>query len=482
MKIQKPVLSASKIPQKHKEIYVDKTKGYYYAFNPLSKKGIILLTEELLFLLSVIDNKKTITEIYQLFKKTFSYVSDDNFKLYIGFLTQSELIFFDSSPLIHAMNTKKNDSFHVWFHLTNQCNLRCTYCFVAKTNDHMDTAIVKKSIQKIFESAKENGYQKITIRLAGGEPLLQMKHVLFASELVDIYAKKYEVDAAKEIITNGVLLTEKAAELFRKYQIETTISFDGVKQGQDKNRPFADHKTGSYEYVSRGLNNAIAANILERVIVTVTNHNVKDIPAIAEYFLSKNILLNFQFFLINPQTDANIARELKVDDDVLIGYLRKTIQIARKYLAPFQIANSLIHEIHIGAPTETCGASDRTFMTVRHDGHLSNCNWELDTSIGTIHDGDVIQTYKKNAYIEPVRTIKRKITCHTCRWKYICSGCPLEFKWNKKARAPQYCNVKMTLIPEMLRLEAERLIAVIQSKQNSTSSNSHQVTENMSQA
>ena len=50
--------------------------------------------------------------------------------------------------------------------------------------------------------------------------------------------------------------------------------------------------------------------------------------------------------------------------------------------------------------------------------------------------------------------------CQTCPWRQVCcGGCPLAYLHKEATRAqPDYCIVYKQLIPELLRIEARRIV------------------------
>ena len=58
------------------------------------------------------------------------------------------------------------------FILSDECNLRCTYCFVDHKKNLMTREIGKKGIDFLFDGALETNKNFIGITFFGGEPTL----------------------------------------------------------------------------------------------------------------------------------------------------------------------------------------------------------------------------------------------------------------------------------------------------------------------
>nr|MDQ2997444.1 4Fe-4S cluster-binding domain-containing protein [Chloroflexota bacterium] len=59
-----------------------------------------------------------------------------------------------------------------WLHVTNACNLRCTYCYLNKNDETMSAETGRAAVDAIIRSALQHGYQVIKLKFAGGEASL----------------------------------------------------------------------------------------------------------------------------------------------------------------------------------------------------------------------------------------------------------------------------------------------------------------------
>lgn len=105
--------------------------------------------------------------------------------------------------------------------VTDRCNLRCIYCMPesgVELKNHNEI-ISYENIIKIVKEAAHLGIKKI--RLTGGEPLVRKNIEYLISEIS-------KIEGIKEIgmTTNGVLLKDKAKELFNNGLKSVNISLD----------------------------------------------------------------------------------------------------------------------------------------------------------------------------------------------------------------------------------------------------------------
>ncbi len=455
-------MNKASIPTKYKDIYVDKVDTFFLVYNPLTKKGLTVLNKEASFLFSLIDGKRSLNNILTLVKEKDKTATFDNIKSIIDDFISSETIYFNKPKSRSFLFTTKPTHLGVWFHITNQCNLRCTYCYVSKTPEKMSSEIAKKAVDKIIYSANKHGFKNITFKFAGGEPLLEFKQVLDTVNYAKNLALRNKIDIDFVIITNGVLLTDKICETLKENKLRLAISLDGLGKYHDQTRIFING-LGTFEYVEKGINNILKYKIPFNVSITVTSKNIDNIPVLTKWLLKKNVPFNYNFYRENP----SVHEELESNDKKLIAQLKKSYQIIGKNPPKHSIINELLDRVNFTKPhLYTCGMG-QNYIVVRHDGKLISCQMTQNKVIGSIEDEDLIETMLKGNFIKPKElTVEGKTPCKTCQWRYICcGGCPLltnDQKGKYDTNSP-YCNVYKALIPEVLKIEAKRLIKYCQS-------------------
>ena len=112
-------------------------------------------------------------------------------------------------------------------HLTEQCNLRCKYCFMTHGSERMSAKVAEASIDYLLKECGE--YARVTF--FGGEPLLEFGLI---QHIVDYIRAKSSHPVALDIVTNGTMLTEEFFEYADKNGIHISISYDGILN--DSNR------------------------------------------------------------------------------------------------------------------------------------------------------------------------------------------------------------------------------------------------------
>lgn len=163
-------------------------------------------------------------------------------------------------PVVHFSshtNIKTDNITMFTIEMTQQCNLRCTYCcYSGNYRDRRAHNERKITIETLSQTAKFiiNNYDKsapeITICFYGGEALLARNEIEWLiNELENVLAGKF----VYSLSTNGVALTEKVIDWicsFPKFLVNITI--DGNKVMHDRNRKTVNGR-GSYDTIIKNL-------------------------------------------------------------------------------------------------------------------------------------------------------------------------------------------------------------------------------------
>lgn len=142
--------------------------------------------------------------------------------------------------------------------ITEQCNLRCTYCYYRDTHAKrcavMSDEVMEATVCLAVKKSIEFKDSFLNFTFFGGEPLLRMnfikKTVKFAKEQVKQSAgklnKKFKLYFS--INTNGTLLTDEIIKYLKKEGFGVAISLDGPEKMHNISRVTVDGK-GSFRAI-----------------------------------------------------------------------------------------------------------------------------------------------------------------------------------------------------------------------------------------
>lgn len=172
--------------------------------------------------------------------------------------------------------------------LTEQCNLRCSYCYYKDSQSDratvMDNRTMETAIDLGLARTLQFGQRVFNITFFGGEPLLR-KETIYAG-IAYAKARTAELVAQKKapenflvqfaINTNGTLFDDKTLDFCEKEKIHIYISVDGPAMQHDIARRMANG-SGSFDAMSRHLPRILKMNAV--ALCTVTREHV---PHLAE--------------------------------------------------------------------------------------------------------------------------------------------------------------------------------------------------------
>ena len=318
----------------------------------------------------------------------------------------------------------------VTFIVTDDCNLRCKYCYVThKAPDkRMNFSVAKRFIDMLLTSDITYS-EAVILDFIGGEPLLEVNLIdkicdyfkIRAYELNHKWSWNYRIN----ICTNGVnYLSEEVQKFIDKNygKISMSITIDGTKEKHDLQRVFPDG-SGSYDIIEKGINTWLDKFPGSTKVTFASD----DLPMLKDSIIS---LWNNGI----TQISSNVVFEnvWKDGDD-------KILENQLKSLADYIIDNNLYNKGYtcsffsdsIGFPYTDedydktyCGAgkmialsSDgRVFPCLRYYGHSLNKHPEWP--VGSIDDG--LDMERIRPFMLATHRVQSDEECLNCE---IASGC-----------------------------------------------------------
>lgn len=338
--------------------------------------------------------------------------------------------------------------------LTEQCNLRCSYCIYGENNDlfrefgqkSMDFEIAKKSI----DYAAAHSGKELAISFYGGEPLLEFD---LLKQCVDYCRETMpHKDLFFSITTNLTLMTHDKAEYFAKQKdFAVTCSIDGPEEIQNYYRKFPDG-TGSFKIVLEGLKNIVLAmgedaenrvNLSMVAAAPVTKEKFEKTQIFFESleWLPQKILKNITYAQDKRMQEGKDDGYRKTHADIVdpmgtwsFEKIENASQIENREIFTANRVESSLLRIHgrrlYDKPMEyytfngcCVPASRRIYATA--DGKFKLCERiGLSPYIGNVDDGVSLELIKKY-YVDDYMNNSIKY-CKECWAVHLCSLCYAE--------------------------------------------------------
>ncbi len=338
----------------------------------------------------------------------------------IGFMEQD--IPFPESP-------KDNNAFQptvcVLF-LTNECNLRCIYCYAHGGDNRAEKLprdMARAAIDKVCQNASNQGLEHYMLSFhGGGEPIIAWQ---LLQDCV-VHARQTELPVNINLTSNGVW-TDRQRNWVLDNIDEISLSFDGLPEVQNRQRP---RLTGSVSHP------AVMATVRELdrrkesygIRVTITDESIGQLPDIVAYLCQETGAHALQ---VEPAFNHGRARE---DRQALLQNER----FAEMFMAGYDIARKAQRHIYYSGArpwlltNRFCEAFNKALI-VGPDGFITSCyevcsrDHELagDFIFGSMDHGGTLALNSQTRQNFLTRITERKQLCQECFCYFHCAGdCP----------------------------------------------------------
>lgn len=379
--------------------------------------------------------------------------------------------------------------------ITEDCNLRCAYCFNtlgSGPRKHSSTKInlpfIYKAIDQYFnvytdkfsqiKGTIKDQYLQIappTFGWWGGEPLLNFEIIKESFLYIkNLPWKKYGIPLDKiyfSIVTNFTILTQDIIDFLIKNQIYLMVSLDGGEEEHDKNRKFVDG-SGSFKLVKKNLDNLLKNypeyckhRIIIQAVHTKGTRKATDINSFFhQYFYDSNgekrVLKISQY----PRKDENefisaewiseglplkerqlqfekLLADLKLlSDNELHAFFYKNQEISEEfeqvYILEELINCNLIQGYRNFSKSFACPLGfDSVYVSAKGEYHIC---MKTDSSmpIGNISEG-IDKDKMVSLYESYMKVLEMK--CKNCWNIHFCKMCPAKLMHNGIFRKPTSC-------------------------------------------
>ena len=326
--------------------------------------------------------------------------------------------------------------------LTSTCNLNCSYCYWFKDESvlHQPNLLTQEAenmlLTRLQQHIEDYELDRFNIILHGGEPLLFGK-----KRFIHLITKIEEIGISTNcqftfgLTTNGVLIDEDWAYIFKVLNVSVTVSVDGTKDVHDLNR--VDHKgNGSYDRTVKGIS-ILKANGHEPTVLAVCNP-LSDPSDVLDHLVN---VLNLKYFdILIPQAT------LEEKPDSISRYYKKLFdlwyRIYSKRGVNIRLPRAMVKGL-LGGNTQldSIGYGPVTTLTVLPDGKLEPLdvlriagNGFTKTSISLFENNlqDIaLDPLWKEAFDA---SLNLHLKCHNCSFKHACGGGYLPNRWSNTGR------------------------------------------------
>lgn len=423
--------------------------NFLLAFNPLSTGGVSVFNQPVLDLLWAFEQPRTLHQGVQLAGNLPNALSTAQRLAHLGLLAPVD------APRRHKRCEVQ--TLTAWLHVTNACNLRCPYCYADKSYEKMETERGIQAVDAVFRSAVANGFRRVKLKYAGGEPTLNFSLVPALDDHARRLADQHRLELESVVLSNGVALTDHMIEAMQTRGIRLMISLDGVGKHHDAQRPFING-CGSFRYVERTLDRLAAHSFKPSISITVSNRNLQGLPEVVGYVLKRGLPFNLNFY---REHDCLASTDLAYHEEQIIAAMEAAFAVIEANLPPHSLLGSLVDLARLDTQhNRTCGVGD-SYMVINHCGGVTKCHMELGQTITDIDATDPLRLIRADCSSLQNPPVEEKEDCKDCIWRHWCGGgCPAlthRMTGRYDLKSPN-CRIYKALFPQAMRLEALRLL------------------------
>jgi len=348
--------------------------------------------------------------------------------------------------------------------ITQNCNLRCSYCTFSKiyknrghTNKKMSYETMKKSIDFLIKHSTNS--KTVDVGFYGGEPLLEFDSI---KNLLIYIKKQYPYKKITySLTTNGTVFDDEIIQFLSDNQFNLTVSIDGPKELHDKNRVFANGE-GSFDQMMDHLYYIKKKNpeFFKKISFNTVIAPGSDYKCVNDFFNASDIIEDALFFS-TTLSDFNSKEPIKYEESYFINYkiqrtkmllaalgfidkekisklLLQEIALINRFNKDLGASNGLAKVAHPGGPC--IPAAKRLMVDV--DGNLYPCERVSETSksmrMGTLDLGFDID--KARAILNIGQLTSEE--CKAC-WNFLhctmCAAAADDTEKFSKAEKLTYC-------------------------------------------
>lgn len=365
-------------------------------------------------------------------------------------------------PLLQNLISMEDHTLTAWLHITDRCNLRCSYCYLRHERIDMSLETGFGALDSAMRSALSNRYKRLKIKYAGGEAMIRFPFIFRLHEYARALADRHHIELEGVILSNGTLLTKKIIKKMQLHGLGLMISLDGLGKFHDVQRHYATGRGTSHD-VMNSIELAIANNLIPDISITVGGQNIDGLPELLQWILQRELPFSINFYRENELSASNT--NLRFEEENIISSMLAAFAVIEENLPPYTLLTSIIDRANLSSSHQIACTAGRSYLVFDHLGQVSKCQMQMNHVVTNFQSIDpLLQVRQDKLGIQNI-SVDEKEGCRSCKWKYWCAGgCTLatyRATGRYDIKSPN-CRIYQTLYPEVVRLEGLRLLKYVE--------------------
>ena len=305
-------------------------------------------------------------------------------------------------------------TFHLQWHLTERCNLKCKHCY--QDEDYIKSELNKEQLFEIFYQYLELtkkwrlGKDKSVVSLTGGEPLLHKD--FFALLKLCCEHKDF---LTCNILTNGTLFDKKLVQKLKDLPLTGLVQVS--LEGMEKTNDFIRGK-GTFKKIVSCLKLLVSKGFRTRIAVTISKYNSSDIPEIIS--LGERLGVDFIMFeRLVPHGRGQVLKNQMLEPtelkDLLTYIAKRHEELDKKNSKP-ELMN------HCSSLLFPNCSSAYNSLTILPNGDVVPCR-KLPIKVGTLPEQSLFEIWYASNTLWHIRDKSNlNSICKTCSRFNSCYG------------------------------------------------------------
>lgn len=367
-------------------------------------------------------------------------------------------------------NHTPKKSLNFWIHVVDVCNLACFYCYIPSLQKGVDAhAVEGKSfdvtniqpvLERIMAYCRLHGIEALGLKFAGGEPTLNLGIVEAFCETALRLCDEIKITFG--MITNGTLVTDRLLELLNRYQINVSISMDGVGRHHDSVRNIHGKdgtRHGTFDTVLSGLLRLNKSKLHPYVLYTVGAKNHADIGALSQICREERIGFRLSLIRLSVMPKSAVVDEIS---EFLQSFYSNLGRVQPTDMPIERFAK--FSEWSFGKRKTLACSSGRSYFSLDERGHVSTCQMAMNRSYGDLRVesmDSIVERLSQDRSVTVLTEGKRRGgTCSRCEFSFVCAGaCPqhTHSTYGAFEASSPWCQVYGRLLPTYVEAVARQI-------------------------
>jgi radical SAM protein with 4Fe4S-binding SPASM domain len=403
------------VPGRVADLHITERDGNWLCLNP-SVPGWMVTTRAGVLLARLVDGQRSVRAIGE-FLRANGIAVDQRFVDEFFEAAKSARVFDPPPPpydLARHWQDRRLTAMHL--HLTDRCNLECTYC-LRESSPRVKIQHRPDRFIELFDYLAPFAADRLEVTFTGGEPLMYPG-----------FAKVVEASSGHGfhnlLFTNGILVTDARAEFIASHFMRVQVSLDGADV-----EAHAETRGNNAQQVLRGIYRLSAAGAAITVQVTISTHNLDSARRIRDV-LPEDV--NLRFTPVMPHGRGAQVSDLFLSDDQFLAFRRDASD------------ERPLEQYRPGVQSRSCHAG-LSNLSIADTGDVYPCHLFHQPAFwfgNVFHDrfediffGDAIRRYVTSMDVDSNNSV-----CAECEVRYLCGG---GCKANAMASTGDYHGVDM---------------------------------------